>query len=76
MKSVQFDDGNYIHLVSAEGNTSRLSYKLQEMIPAIRNDIDNPRLNQWKSKLQSSAFVPANVNFFDIADMISMLAEQ
>jgi hypothetical protein len=46
------------------------------MIPAIRNDIDNPLLNQWKSKWQSSAFVPAGANFFDIADMISMLAEQ
>jgi len=76
MKSVQFDDGNYIHIVSSEGNTTRLSYKLQEMIPAIRNDVDNPRLNQWKSKLQSSAFIPAGANFFDIADMVKMLADQ
>jgi len=76
MKSVQFDDGNYIHIVSSEGNTTRLSYKLQEMIPAIRNDVDNSRLNQWKSKLQSSAFIPAGANFFDIADMVKMLADQ
>jgi hypothetical protein len=76
MKSVQFDDGNYIHIVSSEGNTTRLSYKLQEMIPAIRNDVDNSRLNQWKSKLQSSAFIPASANFFDIADMVKMLSDQ
>jgi len=76
MKSVQFDDGNYIHIVSSEGNTTRLSYKLQEMIPAIRNDVDNSRLNQWKSKLQASAFIPAGANFFDIADMVKMLSDQ
>jgi len=76
MKSIQFHDGNYIQIVSAEGNTTRVSYKLQEMIPAIRNDVDNPILNQWKSRLQSSAFVPASVNFFDIADMVGMLSDQ
>jgi hypothetical protein len=76
MQAVQFHDGNYIQIVSPEGNTTRVSYKLQEMIPAFRNDIDNPVLNKWKSKLQSSAFIPASVNFFDIADMVSLLAEQ
>ena len=76
MKSIQFHDGNYIQIVSAEGNTTRVSYKLQEMIPAIRNDVDNPILNQWKSRLQSSTFVPASVNFFDIAEMVGMLSGQ
>ncbi len=75
MKSVQFDDGNYIQLVSSEGNTTRLSYKLQEMIPAIRNDVDNATLAQWKSKLATTAFMPASVNFFDITDMVTILAE-
>lgn len=76
MKSIQFHDGNYIQIVSAEGNTTRVSYKLQEMIPAIRNDVDNPILNEWKSRLQSSSFVPASVNFFDIAEMVGMLSGQ
>lgn len=76
MKAVQFHDGNYIQIVSPEGNTTRVSYKLQEMIPAFRNDIDNSVLNQWKSKLQSSAFFPASDNFFDIADMVRFLSEQ
>jgi hypothetical protein len=76
MKSVQFHDGNYIQIIGAEGNTTRVSYKLQELIPAIRNDIDNPTLTQWRSKLQSSVFVPASVNFFDIADMLTLFSEQ
>ncbi len=76
MQSVQFHDGNYIQIVGPEGNTTRVSYKLQELIPAIRNDIDNPTLTQWRSKLQSSAFVPASVNFFDIADMVTLFSEQ
>ncbi len=76
MQSVQFHDGNYIQIVGAEGNTTRVSYKLQELIPAIRNDIDNPTLTQWRSKLQSSTFVPASVNFFDIADMVTLFSEQ
>ncbi len=75
MKAVQFHDGNYIRIISPEG-TVRLSYKLKDLIPAIRNDVDNATLNQWKSKLESAASIPASVNFFDIGDMVSIMTEQ
>lgn len=75
IKTVQFHDGNYIQVVSADGNTTKVSYKLQSMIPAIKQDITNNTIEQWKSKLQSATFMNARVDLFDITDMVKLLSE-
>jgi hypothetical protein len=75
LQSVQFQDGNYIHIISPDGNVKRVSYKLQEMIPAIKDEYENILLKKWKEKIQTSAFIPSGNNFFDLADMLNMLKE-
>lgn len=76
MRSVRFNDGNYIQMDSPEGNTTRLSYKLQEMIPALKFNMENTMVDKWKSKLQSTVLVPASINFFDITEMSTLLSEK
>jgi hypothetical protein len=76
MQAVQFHDGNYIQIISPDGSVKRVSYKLKEMVPAIKDDFENPQLKHWKEKMQSAAFIPSNINFFDIADMVRLLEEQ
>jgi len=76
MRAVRFNDGNYIQMDSPEGNTTRLSYKLQEMIPALKFNMENSMVDKWKSKLQSTVLVPASINFFDITEMSTLLSEK
>ena len=76
MRAVRFNDGNYIQMDSPEGNTTRLSYKLQEMIPALKFNMENTMVDKWKTKLQSTILVPASTNFFDITEMATLLSEK
>lgn len=69
------DDENYIYLTSANGEVKRISYKFEEMIPEMKKQ-NSELIRKWKQKLESSAFIPAGDNFFDIAEMVKILQEE
>jgi len=85
--SVSFDDGNYIQVLSSEGGYNRISYKFYEMVQAMYSDslkytsgaqgkkYWQHTITSWKEKIGQSSYVPAGSNFFDLAEMISMLEE-
>jgi hypothetical protein len=80
---VNYSDGNYIQLVEPDGDVTRVSYKLAEMVRTVHQDgrtknrQDQQRWNQtletWKAKMAQSTYVPSGSNFFDIAEMIEFL---
>jgi hypothetical protein len=77
IQPVKFDpeDENYIYLTTANGEVKRLSYKFEEMIPEMKKQ-DSEMIRKWKEKLEASSFIPAGNNFFDIAEMISILQDE
>jgi hypothetical protein len=80
---VNYSDGNYIQLVEPDGDVTRVSYKLAEMVRTVHQDgrtknrQDQQRWNRtlesWKAKMAQSTYVPSGSNFFDIAEMIEFL---
>lgn len=70
------DDSNYIYFTSSNGEERRLSYKLQPLLPAIKEKKHNEMLDKWSTALEKSAFVPSGNNFFDIVDMIRMVDQR
>lgn len=75
-KTTRRKDSNYIYFTLGSGDERRLSYKLEEFLPAIRNRKQNELLDHWSAALENSAFVPSGNNFFDIVEMVKMVEEQ
>jgi hypothetical protein len=77
IQPVRFDpnDENYIYLTTYNGEVKRISYKFEEMIPEIKKQ-NSELIRKWRAKLESSSFVPAGNNFFDIAEMVKILEEE
>lgn len=84
---VSWEDGNYIYISTSQGGYNRLSYKFQEMVKVVyekdsaskeetgRAEYWNKTMTDWKDKVAASSFIPAGNNFFDLAEMISLLEE-
>ena len=73
-----------ILIASPEGGYNRVSRKFTEMYQLIYapegknltgKQYWNNTLNQWKVKMEHSAFMPSGTNFFDLAEMVSVLEE-
>lgn len=83
ISEVNYSDGNYIQLVEADGDVTRVSYKLEDMIRTVhqskrtmsRQEQERWKktLETWKSKMAQSTYIPSGSNFFDIAEMVEFL---
>jgi hypothetical protein len=83
---VSYTDGNYIHVLDGSGAYKNVSYKFYDMVQVMyANDSESATakgkqywqntITAWNEKIVKSSFVPAAGNFFDLAEMISMLEE-
>jgi hypothetical protein len=80
---VRFQDRNYIQVCDANGNWSRINYKLEEMVGSLQQK-DAPdatrywesKLSDWQQRMGRSTYMPAPGHFFDIIDMASALQEE
>ncbi len=85
MPVIRYTDGNYIQLVEPDGDVTRVSYKLADMVRSVHNPSSGPSkaeqerwnhtLEAWKTKMAQSTYIPSGSNFFDIADMVQFLNE-
>jgi hypothetical protein len=83
---IRYSDGNYIQVVEPDGDVTRVSYKLADMVRSVLNPSSpqsradqqrwNHTLEAWKTKMAQSTYIPSGSNFFDIADMIRFLNEE
>jgi hypothetical protein len=83
---IRYTDGNYIQVVEPDGDVTRVSYKLADMVRSVHNPASvqskadqkrwNHTLEAWKTKMAQSSYIPSGSNFFDIADMIQFLNEE
>ncbi len=82
---VIYSDSNFILVSNQGGGYDRVSYKFNEMVEAMygKNNSGNKHkqywnstLAKWKSKMEHSSFMPSGSNFFDMAEMISVLEEK
>lgn len=83
---VSYTDGNYIHVLDNSGAYKNVSYKFYDMVQVMyANDSKSATpqgkeywqntITAWNEKIVKSSFVPAAGNFFDLAEMLSMLEE-
>jgi hypothetical protein len=68
-------DNNYIYFTTPAGEAKRLSYKLQHLLPAIKENKANKTLNAWSRMLESSP-AAAGGSFFDIVEMVKTMEQQ
>lgn len=68
-------DNNYIYFMTPTGEAKRLSYKLQHLLPAIKENKANKTLNAWTKMLESSP-AAAGGSFFDIVEMVKTMEQQ
>lgn len=68
-------DNNYIYFMTPSGEPKRLSYKLQHLLPAIRENKTNKTLNAWTKMLESSP-AAAGGSFFDMVEMVKSMEKQ
>ena len=83
---IRYTDGNYIQVVEPDGDVTRVSYKLADMVRSVHNPSStqskadqkrwNHTLEAWKTKMAQSSYIPSGSNFFDIADMVQFLNEE
>ena len=69
------NDNNYIYYTTPSGEAKRLSYKLQHLLPAIKENKANKTLNALTSMLESSP-AAAGGSFFDIVEMVKTMEQQ
>jgi negative regulator of sigma E activity len=68
-------DNNYIYFTTSSGEAKRISYKLQHLLPAIKENKANKTLSAWTSMLESSP-AAAGGSFFDIVEMVKTMEKQ
>lgn len=68
-------DNNYIYFTTPSGEPKRLSYKLQHLLPAIRENKADKTLSTWTKMLETSPAV-ASGSFFDIVEMVKTMEQQ
>ncbi len=84
--AVSYDDGNYIQVMSTDGAYKNVSYKFYDMVQVMYENNSKTSseegkiywqntITAWNEKIVESSFVPAAGNFFDLAEMITMLEE-
>ena len=83
---VSYADGNYIQVLTNDGAYKNVSYKFYDMVQVMyANDTQastsegrkywQNTISAWNEKIVTSSFVPSGSNFFDLAEMISILEE-
>lgn len=68
-------DNNYIYFMTSTGEAKRLSYKLQHLLPAIKENKSDKTLNAWTNILKSSP-AAAGGSFFDMVEMVKTMERQ
>lgn len=69
-------DNNYIYFTTNAGETKRLSYKLQHLLPAIKENKNDKTLESWTNSLGTSAMAPASGDFLEIVEMVKQMEKQ
>jgi hypothetical protein len=72
---MQQSENGYIWLYPKNESPVRISPKLLEIMPALRDSQDS-NVSEWQQQVLESSFIPSGFNFMDIAELSRLLEEQ
>jgi hypothetical protein len=73
---IRQDENGYIWLYNINEEPIRISPKLIELIPALKDTQQSTIVKNWQQQLLESSFAPSGSNFMDIVELSRLLEEE
>ncbi len=73
MTAMKNKDNNYLYFITGNGEARRLSYKLQHLLPAIRENKHHKTIDAWTEILEHSPSAPVGGSFLEMVDMVKRM---